>query len=76
MLVSDARESAARLLALLFGDEGGLARETLLANAAVAAWTQGRATSIDEGKALATDALDSGRALAVLRKWQEFSKKA
>ncbi len=76
MLVSDARESASRLLALLSRRDHGLARETLLLNAAVAAWAQGGSSSIAEGKALAAEVLDSGRALEVLGKWQEFSAKA
>jgi anthranilate phosphoribosyltransferase len=76
MLVTDAHESAARLLALLSQNEHGLARETLLLNGAVAAWAQGSAPSIREGQARATEAVDSGKALAVLRKWQEFSAKA
>jgi len=76
MLVSGAQESAAQLEALLAGGETSLARETLLLNAAVAAWAQGSAASIEEGQAASAEALDSGRALAVLRTWQEFSKKA
>jgi anthranilate phosphoribosyltransferase len=76
LLVADARESAARLHALLSGSERGLARETLLINTAVAAWAQGGVASIKEGVARASEALDSGRALTVLRKWQEFSAKA
>lgn len=73
LLVRNAGESAARLQALLTGNETGLARETLLINAAIAAWTHGTAASIEEGKAAAREALDSGHALAVLRKWQSFS---
>jgi anthranilate phosphoribosyltransferase len=76
MLVTDARESASRLLALLSRRDHGLARETLLLNAGVAAWAQGGAPSISEGRSLAAEALDSGRALDVLRKWQDFSAKA
>ncbi len=76
MLVADARESASRLLALLSRRDHGLARETLLLNAAVAAWAQGGAPSISEGKSLAAEVIDSGRALDVLRQWQDFSAKA
>jgi len=69
-------KSAARLHALLSGSEKfGLARETLLINAAVAAWAHGTAASIAEGFALSREALDSRRALAILTKWQDFSTK-
>jgi anthranilate phosphoribosyltransferase len=77
LLVTDAKQSADRLVSILSRNEKtGLARETLLINAAVAAWAQGAATSIREGHARATEALDSGRALHVLREWQEFSRTA
>jgi anthranilate phosphoribosyltransferase len=74
MLVPDAATSAARLTALLSNREAGYAKDTLLLNAAVAAWTQGAVPTIEEGVARAQEVLDSGRALAVLQKWQEFSK--
>jgi len=73
LMVSGAEESALRLTALLANEERSLARETLLINAAVAAWAQGSAPTIDEGHARAADALNSGQALEVLRKWQAFS---
>ena len=74
LLVTGAEESAARLHALLTGSEKfSLAYETLLINAAVAAWAHGTTASIAEGFALSREALDSRRALAVLKKWQEFS---
>jgi anthranilate phosphoribosyltransferase len=76
MMVSGAQESASQLEALLAGGETSLARETLLLNAAIAAWAQGSAPSIEEGQAAATEALDSGAALEVLRKWRDFSSKA
>jgi len=76
LLVTGAEQSAARLHALLSGSEKfGLARETLLINAAVAAWAHGTAASIAEGFALSREALDSRRALAILTKWQDFSTK-
>ena len=74
LLVADANSSARRLIALLANEETGLARETLLINAGVAAWAQGSAASIEEGRERAAEALDSGRAQAVLRNWQEFSR--
>jgi anthranilate phosphoribosyltransferase len=76
LLVSGAQESAARLHALLSRNEKtGLARETLLLNAAVAAWVHGTAASIEEGLAQSREALDSGRAAEVLQRWQAFSVK-
>ena len=75
LLVSDANESARRLVALLRGEERGLARETLLLNAAIASWTQGTASSLEEGLAQGTEALDSGRAFERLQRWQKFSDK-
>ena len=74
MMVTDAKQSAQRLVALLSNEERGLARETLLINAAVAAWAQGSAANLIEGKARATEALDSRRALDVLGAWQKFSR--
>ncbi|HUB68495.1 MAG TPA: anthranilate phosphoribosyltransferase [Candidatus Methylacidiphilales bacterium] len=75
LFVTDAAGSARRLLAILSGEEKGLGRETLLLNAAVAAWTHGTAASIEEGLALGGEALDSGRALERLKKWREFSRR-
>ncbi len=72
LLVADAAESARRTVALLRGEEKGLGREMLRLNSAVGAWTQGKAKSLDEGLALADEALDSGRALACLERWQKL----
>ncbi len=74
LLVQNAEESARRLVAILSGEEQDLDRETLLINAAVAAWTHGTAASLSDGLGHSREALDSGRALEKLRKWQEFSK--
>jgi anthranilate phosphoribosyltransferase len=76
LLVDGAEDSARRLVAVLSNNEMGFARETLLLNAAAAAWAQGATPSIREGKTLADEALSSERALAVLRKWQSFSSRA
>jgi anthranilate phosphoribosyltransferase len=75
LFVRDAGESAGRLRDLFSNTEQGLARETLLVNAALAAWTQGAAGSFEEGYDHAREILDSERALGVLQKWQEFSAK-
>jgi anthranilate phosphoribosyltransferase len=73
LLVSGAEESARRLISVLRGEEKGLARSTLLLNAALAAWTQGAATSLEEGLALSGEAIDSGRAFERLDRWRKFS---
>jgi anthranilate phosphoribosyltransferase len=74
IFVQNAEESARRLLAILSRGEQGLGREILLINAAVAAWTHGTTASLEEGLAQSIEALDSGRALERLRRWQEFSR--
>jgi anthranilate phosphoribosyltransferase len=71
--VDDARESAERLVNLLRGTERGLGQEMLVVNAAVAAWTQGTAASLEEGMAQSKEALESGRAFESLKRWQQFS---
>lgn len=73
LFVTDAADSARRLVAILSGEEQGLGRETLLLNAAVTSWTHGTAASLEEGLAQSREALDSGRAWGRLKKWREFS---
>lgn len=72
MIVTGPQESAAQLETLLAGGESTLARETLLLNAAIAAWAHGTADSIEAGQQMAAEALDSGSAQAVMRRWQAF----
>jgi anthranilate phosphoribosyltransferase len=74
LLVRNADESASRLETIFSGEEQVLERETLLMNAAVASWTHGTAASLEEGLAQGAEALDSGKALGQLRKWQKFSE--
>jgi anthranilate phosphoribosyltransferase len=45
----------------------------VLVNAAIASWTHGTSSSLEEGIAQAAEALDSGAALKVLQRWQKFS---
>ena len=73
--VRNADESASRLERILSGEDQELARDTLLLNAALASWTQGSASSLEEGFAQAEQALDSGAALEKLRAWQKFSER-
>jgi anthranilate phosphoribosyltransferase len=75
LLVRNADESASRLERILSGEDQELARDTLLFNAALASWTQGNASSLDEGLTRAAEAVDSGAALEKLRAWQKFSER-
>jgi anthranilate phosphoribosyltransferase len=75
LLVNSAEESSQRLLSLLAKPDKSFAYSTLLINAGAAAWTHGTAPKLTTGYNLAQEALKSGRALAVLRKWQDFSAK-
>jgi len=74
LLVRNPDESASRLETIFSGEEQGLDRETLLMNAAIASWTHGTAASLEEGLKQGADALESGKALDCLRKWQDFSE--
>jgi len=74
LLVRTPGESASRLETILSGEEQELERETLLINAAVASWTHGTAASLEEGLAQGAEALDLGKALDVLKRWQKFSE--
>ena len=75
LLVRNPDESASRLETIFSGEEQELDRETLLINAAVASWTYGMAGSLEEGLEQGAEALDSGKTLSQLRKWQKFSEK-
>jgi len=74
LLVRTPDESASRLETIFSGEDQGLDRETLLLNAAVASWTHGSCSSLEEGLMQGAEALDSGKVLGQLRKWQEFSE--
>ena len=76
LMVRNADESASHLETIMSGEDQGLDRETLLMNAAVASWTHGTSGSLEEGFDQAAEALDSGRALKVLQRWQKFSEEA
>jgi anthranilate phosphoribosyltransferase len=73
LFVRNADESAAHLETIFSGEDQGLDRETLLVNAAMASWTHGTSPSFEAGLDMCAEALESGRALAQLKKWQEFS---
>jgi anthranilate phosphoribosyltransferase len=69
----DARHNAAALLALLKGTPGPY-RDAVLFNAAGALTVAGRGSDWPERAAIASEALDSGAALALLLKWIELAK--
>ncbi len=75
LMVRNADESASHLETILSGEDQGLDRETVLVNAAVASWTHGTSSSLEEGTERAAEVIDSGAALAVLKRWQTFSGK-
>jgi anthranilate phosphoribosyltransferase len=68
----DPEASAAIALEILHG-ETGPRRDIVLLNAAVALEVSGRASSIDEGLAMAASSIDSGAALDVLARWVSSS---
>jgi anthranilate phosphoribosyltransferase len=76
LLVRNPDESASRLESIFSGEEQGLGRDTLVINAAVALWTCGAAPMGTDSMNRVREALDSGKALGVLKRWQKFSEKA
>jgi anthranilate phosphoribosyltransferase len=73
LFIRTADESASHLETIFSDEDYGFDRETLIINAAVASWTHGTASSLEEGIGLSEEALDSGKALRVLQRWQAFS---
>jgi len=67
----DAAFNALALRRMLAGEEGAY-RDAVLLNAAGALIVAGRATEWREGIALAEEAIDSGAARVLLRRWIEF----
>ena len=76
LMVRNADESASHLETILSDEDYGLDRETLLINAAVASWTHGTHSSLEEAFGACAEAIDSGAALAVMKRWQAFSGQA
>jgi anthranilate phosphoribosyltransferase len=68
----DPEASAAIALTILRG-ETGPRRDVVLLNAAAALEVSGRASSLDEGLALAATSIDSGAAVDVLARWVSSS---
>jgi anthranilate phosphoribosyltransferase len=71
----NAETNAAAMRAMLGGERGPF-RDIVLLNAAGALLVAGQANDLVEGVAIATDALESGRALATLAKLVEVSRPA
>lgn len=61
-------------LAILKGEEKGSKRDIVLLNAAAALYVSRIATSIEEGIKLAADAIDSGKAIELLKRTAEFTQ--
>ncbi len=71
--VSGPAESAARIRELLAGAPGPV-RDTVLANAAAALLVAGRVASLAAGVRVASEAVDSGDASALLADWGRMSR--
>ncbi len=69
----DGAENAAILTGILDGSIPGPRRGIVCLNAAAGLVICGLAADLPEGLAKAGEAIDSGRALAVLKRWQRFS---
>lgn len=69
-------ENAARIQAVLRGDEQGAGRTLVTLNAAAALEVAGRVGSLAEGVALAADVLDSGAAADALERLRRTSHRA
>ena len=69
----DAADNAAIARAVLSGQRGG-PRDIVLLNAGASLLIAGRVATIPEGIAMAADAVDSGRAAAVLEKLVRLSR--
>ncbi len=69
--VTGPTDSASRLKALLAGESGPV-RSSVLANAAAALLVAEKASELKEGVALASDAIDSGRAADLLERWKTY----
>jgi anthranilate phosphoribosyltransferase len=71
----DVEENVAIARAVLAGERGPR-RDVVILNAAVALEVAGRAATVEEGIALAAEAIDSGEARRVLDRWVEVSNAA
>ena len=74
LVVEDAAQSAATIRGVLRGDKGP-ARDIVLANAAAALWTAGKADSLVACARAAAEAIDSGAAEGLLARLAEMSRR-
>ena len=72
----DAQHNATAIRKLLSGEDRGAFRNIVLLNAAATLVIAGRAAGLNEGAQLAAEAIDSGRALRVLKNLVETSQAA
>lgn len=70
----DSEHNAAALRRMLGGEKGAY-RDTVILNAAAALVVGGQAANLTEGATVATDAIDSGKATALLDRWVEMTSK-
>ncbi|WP_010651856.1 anthranilate phosphoribosyltransferase [Oceanobacillus massiliensis] len=70
----NARENAEILLSVLKGKQGAYL-DTVLLNAGIGLFTNGKATTIKDGISLARESIETGAALDRLQRLVEFSKK-
>jgi anthranilate phosphoribosyltransferase len=73
MLITGPQESAAIIRRVLAGERGPC-RDIVLLNAAAALWTAGRDASPVACTQLAAEAIDSGKAADLLRRWSASSR--
>lgn len=75
ILGGDAERNALIMMSVLKGDEGAY-RDTVLLNAGLGIYSNGKANTIQEGIQMAVESIDSGAALAKLEFLIEKNKKA
>ncbi|MCR4335647.1 MAG: anthranilate phosphoribosyltransferase [archaeon] len=75
LAVENAEESSEIIKKILKGEEQGAKRDTVLLNAGIAIFANGKAKSIDEGIEKAKESIDSGKALEKLNLLIEASNK-
>jgi anthranilate phosphoribosyltransferase len=69
----EAAENAEIIIAILEGKDKGAKRDIVSLNCAAGLVITGLEPDLKAGLARANEAIDSGAALEVLRKWQNFS---
>jgi anthranilate phosphoribosyltransferase len=75
LIGGDPEHNAGVVKGLLVG-EPGPARDIVVVNAGLALSAWGEEISLEEGIAMATESIDSGKASNVLRRWIEVSNRS